>query len=587
MDEKSAESCPKAPDRPRESPAWRLPLPDASGMSAPRGTGGPDRSSDGRLARPAFDGAAPPPVSARTAGAASGASGASGANGRLPPERSEPLHGTDPYSTPPYGGPGPWAPAPLVQRPAATPAHGVPLPSPVTTPAAGTPVAAAAPEPAAGAPAPGAAAARPAPLPREPRPSGPRRPRYDPWTTPPAPAPVPPSASAQSSAPAAQDGPAEGGGRHGARLVAATVALSLAVGIAGGLLGAYLEREGLVGDVELPQAGSGTGVDTTPGSVAGIAKAALPGVVTLHDGDGDGEGTGTRVGSGFVLDDRGHILTNSHVVESAARGGPLEVAFHDGRSAKGEVVGTARGYDLAVVRVSGLRDLEPLPLGDSESVAVGDPVVAVGAPFGLAGTVTYGIVSATHRPVTAAGGPDGGATGYVDALQTDAAMNPGNSGGPLLDSRGRVVGINSAIRSAGSGPGLPAGGGGGSVGLGFAIPVDQGRRVAEELINDGRAVRPVLGVRLDMGYGGDGARVATSGSSRDGKPVVPGGPGEKAGLEPGDVVTAVDGTGVHSAEELIVKARGHRPGDVLRLTVRRDGKTRTVTLELGSAVDDE
>jgi putative serine protease PepD len=564
MDEKSAESWPKAPGRPRESPAGQLPLPDASGTSASRSAEGPVSSPDGRPARPASGGTGPAPISARTAGAASGGSG------RFPPSRAAPLHGADPYSTPPYGGPGPWAPAPPVRRPAVTPAWGVPLPSPATTPAAVTPVAKAAAEPAAGAPAPGAVPALPAPLPQEPRPSGPRRPRYDPWAT---------SALAPD--------PAESGGRHGSRLVAATVALSLAVGIAGGLLGAYLEREGLVGDVELPQAGPGTGADTAPGTVAGIAKAALPGVVTLHDGDGDGEGPGTRVGSGFVLDDRGHILTNSHVVESAARGAPLEVAFHDGRSVEGEVVGTARGYDLAVVRVSGVRDLEPLPLGDSESVAVGDPVVAVGAPFGLAGTVTYGIVSATHRPVTAAGGPDGGGTSYVDALQTDAAMNPGNSGGPLLDSRGRVVGINSAIRSAGSGPELPAGGEGGSVGLGFAIPVNQGRRVAEELINDGRAVRPVLGVRFDMAYGGDGARVARSGSRRDGEPVVPGGPAEKAGLEPGDVVTAVDGAGVHSAEELIVKVRGRRPGDVLELTVRRDGRTRTVSLELGSADDDE
>ncbi|MFC4493562.1 S1C family serine protease [Streptomyces ovatisporus] len=405
--------------------------------------------------------------------------------------------------------------------------------------------------------------------PQEPRISvGAQRLRHDPWAVP-APAP-------------AQDGPVEGG-RRGTRFVVAALLLSLAAGILGGIGGAYAERDGLVGDIELPQAVSGADAGANPGSIAAVAKAALPGVVTLHVGEGDGSATGT----GFVLDKRGHILTNSHVVDSAADGARLDVTFHDGRSARGEVVGTDRGYDLAVVKVSGVRRLVPLPLGDSDSVAVGDPVVAIGAPFDLAGTVTNGIISATHRPVTAAGGPDGGGTSYVDALQTDAAMNPGNSGGPLVDSRGRVVGINSAIRSADSGSELPAGGEGGSIGLGFAIPVNQARRVAEELINEGRAVHPVLGVRLDMAYGGDGARVATAGSSRDGRPVVPGGPGDEAGIRSGDVITAVDGADVHSAEELIVKVRSHRPGDVLDLTVRRDGKSRPVRLELGAAADDE
>ena len=170
---------------------------------------------------------------------------------------------------------------------------------------------------------------------------------------------------------------------------------------------------------------------------------------------------------------------------------------------------------------------------------------------------------------------------YVDALQTDAPINPGNSGGPLLDSRARVVGINSAIRSAGEGVGSESGQAG-SIGLGFAIPVNQAKRVAEELINTGRATHPVIGVTLDMAYTGDGARVGARG--RGGGPAVSeGGPGEKAGLRAGDVITGVDGRPVHSGDELIVRTRAHRPGGLLRLTLERAGKEFTVTLTLGSS----
>ena len=366
-------------------------------------------------------------------------------------------------------------------------------------------------------------------------------------------------------------------------MVVGAVVLALASGGVGGVVGAHLERGGLDGEIELPQAPAAKNADRARGSVAGIAEEALPGVVTLHVSGGDGAATGT----GFVLDKRGHILTNDHVVESAVGGGPVEVTFHDGQSAKGEVVGTDGGYDLAVVKVAGVSGLHPLPLGDSDSAEVGDPVVAIGAPFDLAGTVTYGIVSATRRPITAGGDPQSGGTSYVDALQTDAPINPGNSGGPLVDSEGHVIGINSAIKAADSGSALPGGDEGGSIGLGFAIPVNQGKRVAEELINEGRATHPVLGVRLDMGYSGDGALVGSTGGSRDGEVVVPGGPSDEAGIEAGDVITAVDGTEVRSAEELIGKVRSHRPGDVLELTLRRDGDKRSVQLKLGSAGDDE
>jgi putative serine protease PepD len=373
------------------------------------------------------------------------------------------------------------------------------------------------------------------------------------------------------------DGRRRGTKRGRRLLVVWTAVVALVAGGIGGLVGTYLERDGSSADVELPQADAES-AKRDPGSIAGIAARALPGVVTIHVSGADAQDTGT----GFVLDAQGHILTNNHVVEPAGSSGDISVTFSGGETAKAEVIGHDSGYDLAVVKVTGVRGLKPLALGNSENVQVGDPVVAIGAPFDLANTVTSGIISAKERPITAGGEKgDGSDISYVDALQTDAPINPGNSGGPLVDSQGRVIGINSAIRSADSGSDLE-GGQSGSIGLGFAIPINQGKRVAEELINTGRATHPVIGVTLDMDYSGDGARVATKGNN-GGSPVNPGGPGAKAGIKGSDVVTAVDGAPVHSAQELIVKIRSHRPEDRLALTVERDGKEREVTLVLGSA----
>ncbi|MFF9123666.1 trypsin-like peptidase domain-containing protein [Streptomyces sp. NPDC014889] len=538
-----------------------------------------------------------------------------GSSGSVDPgERPRPLHDPDPYGTPPYGEPGPWAPAPPVQRPAVTPAHGTVTPglssrtpsaatdaqtygsAPLATQPgapAGMPPAPSGPpsapqvpadtsgvgpapqgtplgnDPAHGVAAPGAAGTHPGAAGVHPgadvAPAGPWG-RYDPW----------------GAVPLQQTG---GGAlsveqRHRRvtrALVGGAVVLALVSGALGGLAGAYIERNGGVGAVELPQAGKEP-AGRAPDSVAGIAARALPSVVTLHVSGSGEQGTGT----GFVLDGLGHVLTNNHVVENAASGGDISVTFSGGQTAKARIIGRDAGYDLAVVQVRGVRGLTPIPLGNSDNVQVGDPVVAIGAPFDLANTVTSGIISAKERPITAGGEKgDGSDVSYVDALQTDAPINPGNSGGPLLDARGRVVGINSAIRSADTGSDLQAGQAG-SIGLGFAIPVNQARRVAEELINHGRASHPVIGVTLDMNYPGDGARVGAKG--RDGgPPVTPGGPGDKAGIRAGDVITAVDGRRVHSGEELIVKTRAHRPGDRLELTVRRDGKTREVSLVLGSS----
>uniref|UniRef100_UPI0004C67064 S1C family serine protease n=1 Tax=Streptomyces sp. NRRL B-1347 TaxID=1476877 RepID=UPI0004C67064 len=410
------------------------------------------------------------------------------------------------------------------------------------------------------------------PVPGAPAPAAPTPwQRYDPW----------------SAAPLQQTGAAvetrEQRRKRGRRvLVAGAALIALVAGGIGGAVGAYLEREGGIGGggVELPQAGAES--HTRPkDSVAGIASSALPGVVTLHVRGSDGAGTGT----GFVLDGKGHILTNNHVVEPAGTGGEISVTFSGGETARAKVIGRDSGYDLAVVKVSRVRGLKPLPLGNSENVQVGDPVVAIGAPFDLANTVTSGIISAKERPITAGGEKgDGSDVSYVNALQTDAPINPGNSGGPLVDSKARVIGINSAIRSADGGS-ESEGGQSGSIGLGFAIPINQGKRVAEELINTGRATHPVIGVTIDKRFTGDGARIARK-SQNGGPAVTRGGPGAQAGLRPGDVITEVDGRRVHSGDELIVKVRAHKPKDRLELTIERGGDERTVTLVLGSASGD-
>ncbi|MFC8830918.1 trypsin-like peptidase domain-containing protein [Streptomyces sp. NPDC057137] len=565
--------------------------------SVPERVSEPDPDPEDHLLAPPER--APSAVSAAAA-AGTGADSTEAGTATGPQSRPQPLHEPDPYSTPPYGGPGPWAPAPPVQRPVPTPAQGTPIPPQHYTgqAAPGRPQPVPGPQPTSGYGVPPQGAQQPMagpplpppqqqsqqphpqPLPHPqtgtqqlPPPQGPhpQQPQptqwlqYDPWSTP-----------GQQQTLSYPDPGEPRRKRRGIGLVGA-LALGLCIAVIGGGVGAYIERNGGLTSVELPQAGNDGG-GRPADSVAGIASSALPSVVTLHVSGGGEQGTGT----GFVLDRTGHILTNNHVVDPAGESGDISITFSGGETAKAKLVGKDSGYDLAVVKVTGVSGLKPLPLGNSDNVQVGDPVVAIGAPFDLQNTVTAGIISAKERPITAGGEKgDGSDISYVDALQTDAPINPGNSGGPLVNSKAQVIGINSAIRGA-DGGGTPDGAQAGSIGLGFAIPINQGKRVAEELINTGKASHPVIGVTLDMEYTGDGAKVGAK--SADGGPSVEeDGPAAKAGIRTGDIITEVDGQRVHSGEELIVKIRSHRPGDELELTLTRGGKERTMTLVLGSA----
>ncbi|MCX5377114.1 S1C family serine protease [Streptomyces sp. NBC_00091] len=384
--------------------------------------------------------------------------------------------------------------------------------------------------------------------------------------------------------PLATDGtpPSKPKGKGG--LVAAVLVAALLAGGVGGGVGYWAaERNngGGFGSTTISAGNTPKDLKRDAGSVAGLAATALPSVVTIEASAGDGEG-GT--GTGFVYDQQGHILTNNHVVASAANGGKLSATFSDGKKYEAEVVGRAQGYDVAVLKLKNPpTGLKPLPLGDSDKVAVGDPTIAIGAPFGLSNTVTTGIVSAKNRPV-ASGDGSGGKNSYMSALQTDASINPGNSGGPLLDGRGAVIGINSAIQSAGNG-GF-GGGQAGSIGLGFAIPINQAKNVAESLIKTGKPVYPVISVSVDLQAKTDGAKISEQGAPAN-ELVDPNGPAGKAGLKPGDIITEFGGKPVDSGPTLISLIWTHKPGDTVKLTYLRGGKPNSVDITLGSRVGDK
>ncbi|MEU1673936.1 trypsin-like peptidase domain-containing protein [Streptomyces roseifaciens] len=375
--------------------------------------------------------------------------------------------------------------------------------------------------------------------------------------------------------------------KRGGGLVAMVLAATLVAGGVGGGIGYWAASRGDGGSsTTISSSGDPKTESRAPGSVSDIANKALPSVVTIEAQSGGGEG-GT--GTGFVYDTEGHILTNNHVVASAAQGGgKLMATFSDGKQYDAEVVGRAQGYDVAVIKLknpSGAK-LNPLPLGNSDRTAVGDATIAIGAPFGLSGTVTTGIVSAKKRPVASSDGGGMGKASYMSALQTDASINPGNSGGPLLNAQGAVIGINSAIQSANNGGGF---GGGqqqaGSIGLGFAIPINQARNVADQLIKTGKPVYPVISASVNMKDAGAGAKIAPTGDNNS-PAVTPGGPADKAGLKPGDVITKLDDTAIDSGPTLISEIWTHKPGDKVKVTYTRDGKQSTAEITLGERKGD-
>ncbi|MET9102814.1 S1C family serine protease [Streptomyces antibioticus] len=377
-----------------------------------------------------------------------------------------------------------------------------------------------------------------------------------------------------------QPAPKVGKGRGG--LVAALLIAALVAGGLGGGIGYTLAKnDDSSGSTTVSSSTSGGAVKRDPGTVAGVAAKALPSTVTIEAESSNGEG-GT--GTGFVFDTQGHIVTNNHVVADAVDGGKVTATFPDGKKYNAEVVGHAQGYDVAVIKLKNApSNLKPLTLGNSDEVAVGDSTIAIGAPFGLSNTVTTGIISAKNRPVASSDG-SGSSSSYMSALQTDASINPGNSGGPLLDAQGNVIGINSAIQSTGSG-GLGGAAQSGSIGLGFAIPINQAKYVAQQLIKTGEPVYAKIGASVSLDESTGGAKITDQGAGGS-DAVEAGGPAAEAGLKPGDVITKLDDTVIDSGPTLIGEIWTHQPGDKVTITYERDGKTHTVDLTLGSRTGD-
>ena len=303
------------------------------------------------------------------------------------------------------------------------------------------------------------------------------------------------------------------------------------------------------------------------GSVEAVASSVLPSVVKINVGGPQGQGSG----SGVIISEDGEILTNYHVVEVAEQGGTVSVGFNDGTTTTAEVVGTDPMTDLAVIKADDVSGLTPAPLGQSGNLDVGEEVVAIGSPFGLEATVTSGIVSALHRPVSV-GDQGGGTDTTYPAIQTDAAINPGNSGGPLVNMQGEVVGINSSIRTASSSLGQ-----GGSIGLGFAIPLDEVLPIVDQLRQGEAATHARLGVEVIDASSQDGLLTGAGIAAVSG-----GSAADEAGLEKGDVVVRVDDRPITDASSLVATIRGHRPGDTVTLTVVRDDEQVEVEATLDS-----
>ncbi len=311
-------------------------------------------------------------------------------------------------------------------------------------------------------------------------------------------------------------------------------------------------------EIGAPANGSG-------GSVATIAAEVSPKVVSIAVTAATGSGTG----SGAIIRSsatESFIVTNNHVISSAATSGTIRVELNDGERYPATIVGRDVAYDLAVLRIA-KGNLPKLEFGNSNTLIIGEPVIAFGSPLGLSGTVTSGIVSAVNRPVTTG---SIGSESYIDAIQTDAAINPGNSGGPLVDSEGLMVGVNSAIATLGTSTSS------GSIGLGFSIPINQAKRIINELITTGKSTRPLLGIFFDVTYTGDGAKILRFND--------PDSAAQKSGIPVGSIITRIDKFKINDLLDAIVRIRSYAPGEEVNVTVQQpDGNTGTYKVILGSA----
>ncbi|HEV8462673.1 MAG TPA: trypsin-like peptidase domain-containing protein [Gaiellaceae bacterium] len=346
------------------------------------------------------------------------------------------------------------------------------------------------------------------------------------------------------------DDPRRPGASRRRRTITLVLGGSVLAAVIGGVVGGLIVR-----------ATWGSGNASSSGDTTGACPAtsvsdkALPSVVTVR--------AGASSGSGVVIRTGGYILTNNHVISAVANGGPLSIQRSDGETTDATLVGRDTLTDLAVIKATDSSELPTIVLGKSESLAVGEPVVALGSPLGLTSTVTGGIVSALDRYVRVPGG-DGQAAHLVGAIQTDASINPGNSGGALVDCAAQLVGINTAGATV-------ATSGGGSIGLGFAIPIDLADEIASELIDTGKVTRPSFGMQV---YAVPAGLFVTA--------VASGGPADAAGLRPGDVIVEIDGEQAHGVDALVVRTLKMSAGDTVQLTYMRQGARHSTTLTLAS-----
>ena len=483
---------------------------DRDGRARQGRSGGDQPGEDQQVSAPGV----PPPDSGQRVGQLS-ASGDAGQTVTAP----QPATAPPPYGAglPRYAGPPPTAglpPAAGLPRYAGPPTYAGPPPHLWPPPHAGPP-------PYGGWPG---AAARP------PQPPGPGAAPYPFGGTP----------TAQFPGPA---GPPRRAGLGVAGVLAVALVAALLGGGVGGAVGVSATGDGGSSGV-LGQPLPAADASSAPlGPVEAVADRVLPSVVQLRVSGSGEEGEG----SGMVLSADGLLLTNNHVVEAAANGGSIVAVFQDGTTAPAQIVGRDPNSDIAVIRAQNVSGLTPIALGNSESVRVGQQVVAFGSPLGLGGTVTTGIISALDRAVSVDGDTADAATVF-NALQTDAAINPGNSGGPLVDMQGQVVGINSAIATTGAE--------GGSIGVGFSIPINQAQRVAGELERTGRAARAVLGVSVGDDPQRTGALIGT---------VTPGGAAEKAGIRQGDLVLRFGDQRISTGEDLQAAVASRAPGEVVEI----------------------